>query len=390
MLTLYRRHKETCPRKADPRSEHNKCKCAIWADGILGGKDVRRSMKTRDWTKACKTAREWEAEERIEDAPVTLDYAWKSLLADLETRELSGSTVRKYKLLKRQMEAYGTEHGLTRMADFDLDTLDRFRRSWKDGPRTALKKLERLRAFFRYALDRDWIEKNPATRLSNPRVEMRPTMPLSDDEMKSILTACDNLAITATWPSQRLNAYRLKALVLLMRYSGMRVSDAVALTTDKLRDRKLFLYTQKTGQPVYTILPDSVVSILEATPRVTDTRYFWTGAGNVESIVRSWQARLKKIFDTAKVEKGPTNAISHRFRDTFAVKLLERGTSLETVGILLGHKSVRITEIHYNPWVKSRQQLLEAEMRESWKHDPTLSPKIIGTNPVQIQKGPVN
>jgi len=38
--------------------------------------------------------------------------------------------------------------------------------------------------------------------------------------------------------------------------------------------------------------------------------------------VRSWQARLKKIFDLAGVSKGEGNAISHRFRDTFAVYFL--------------------------------------------------------------------
>jgi hypothetical protein len=51
----------------------------------------------------------------------------------------------------------------------------------------------------------------------------------------------------------------------------------VTLTTDRLDGKRLFLYTQKTGVPVYTILPDSVLFALESTPRVTDARYFWSG-----------------------------------------------------------------------------------------------------------------
>lgn len=43
------------------------------------------------------------------------------------------------------------------------------------------------------------------------------------------------------------------------------------------------------------------------------------------------------------------------FRDTFAVEMLLAGVPLEQVSILLGHKSVKITEKHYAPWVKARQ-----------------------------------
>src|SRR5215831_20814806 len=67
---------------------------------------------------------------------------------------------------------------------------------------------------------------------------------LAHDEMFEILKACD--ALYATTPVEgKLNAYRLKTLVLLMRYTGMRVSDAVTLTADRLTGKRLFLYTQK-------------------------------------------------------------------------------------------------------------------------------------------------
>jgi integrase/recombinase XerD len=287
------------------------------------------------------------------------------------------------------MKAYGEERGLTLLAQFDLDVLSRFRATWKDGPRTAGKKLERLRAFFRFAHERQWVESNPATRIRLPKVSVRPTMPLTHEEMVKILTACDGQKHTAPIEG-RLNAHRLKTLVLLMRYTGMRVSDAVTLTTDRLDGKRLFLYTQKTGVPVYTVLPDSVLAALEATPRVTDTRYFWSGNGKRESVVCHWQMRLKTVFDSAQVSKGEGNAISHRFRDTFAVELLLAGVPIERVSILLGHQSVRVTERHYNPWVRSRQEQLEADVASAWTRDPVLNRKQDGTNSVQLQKSPVN
>jgi integrase/recombinase XerD len=385
MLTLYRRHKPTCPHFSEGRKFHH-CKCAIWADGILGGQEIRRSMRTRDWTKANRDVQKWEAAERMSErgAPVSLADAWESFLADLEARKLSNETIRKYKLLKSRMTAFATDKGLCLLTDFDVDRLSRFRSTWKDGARTAGKKLERLRAFFRFAHDRQWVESNPAAKIKLPKVSVCPTMPLTREGLVKILTACDTLQLKAEKPIAKFNAQRLKTLVLLMRYSGMRVSDAVTMTTDRLDGKKLFLYTQKTGTPVYTVLPDSILQALEATPRVTAKNYFWSGYCKRESIAGLWEKRLKKLFALAGVSKGQGNAISHRFRDTFAVELLLAGVPIERVSILLGHQSVRVTERHYNPWVRSRQEQLEADVARTWERDPVLVQKIPGTKRVQI------
>jgi hypothetical protein len=61
---------------------------------------------------------------------------------------------------------------------------------------------------------------------------------------------------------------------------------------------------------------------------------------------------------------------AHRFRDTFAVELLLAGVPIERVSVLLGHQSVRITEKHYAPWVRSRQEQLEADLTRAWNRDP--------------------
>jgi integrase len=186
-----------------------------------------------------------------------------------------------------------------------------------------------------------------------------------------------------------------KIIALDRKPGGVRLDSGDVLADSlwarhRLDGKRLFLYTQKTGVPVYTVLPDSVLKALEATPRVTDTRYFWSGNGKRETAVCDWQMRLKKVFDLAEVSKAGGNAISHRFRDTFAVELLLSGVPIERVSILLGHQSVRVTEKHYDPWVRSRQEQLEADVAGAWKRDPVLSQKIIRTKSVHFAKGPVN
>jgi len=80
----------------------------------------------------------------------------------------------------------------------------------------------------------------------------------------------------------------------------MRIGDAAQLRTDQITDNKLFLYTAKTGVPVYTVLPSFVVAALETIPRLTPTNFFWNSSDSLDAVVGSWQRRLRKLFRLAK------------------------------------------------------------------------------------------
>jgi len=80
------------------------------------------------------------------------------------------------------------------------------------------------------------------------------------------------------------------------------------------------------------------------------------------TIVGNWRKCLTWLFK----KSGVKGARSHRFRDTFSVSLLERGVDIETVSVPLGHASIKVTERHYRPWVKSLQTNLEEAVRRTW------------------------
>jgi integrase/recombinase XerD len=109
-----------------------------------------------------------------------------------------------------------------------------------------------------------------------------------------------------------------------------------------------------------------VSDTLRRTPTTSKRFWFWSGAGELETAITNWRARLQKLFELAKIPDGH----AHRFRDTFAVELFLAGVPIERVPVLLGYRSVRITERHYSPWAKSRQEQLGADLREAWKNDP--------------------
>lgn len=369
MLGIYRRHRRHCPHLQDGR-RHLRCGCPIWVDGRLNGERLHKGLRTTDWQKAQQIVREWEANGNSLSGPrqqqrVTLEQAWQRFLSDMEARNLRASTLRKYRLLSKQMQNFALQRGLRFLKQFDFGTLGEFRSEWQEAPLTKAKKLERLRAFFLFALDNNWIDENPARRLKGPKVSHRPTLPFTQGEVVRILAALESF-VDQTASRGKENARRLRALVLVLRYSGMRIGDAVRLSVDDVIGNKLVLYTQKTGVRVNLVLPQFVLDVLDATPKLAGKYFFWPGTGNLEAIVGSWQRRLRKLFRIAEV----ANAHPHRFRDTFAAELLLAGVPLERVSILLGHQSVRITEKYYAAWTDSRQRQVEADLQRAWERDP--------------------
>jgi integrase/recombinase XerD len=94
---------------------------------------------------------------------------------------------------------------------------------------------------------------------------------------------------------------------------------------------------------------------------------FWSGNGKRDTISKKWaNIYIAPVFEAAGIERNG-NRVSHRFRDTFAVDLLQKGVPLEEVSKLLGHESIKTTEKSYAKWVKGRQDCLDALVSATWK-----------------------
>jgi hypothetical protein len=66
------------------------------------------------------------------------------------------------------------------------------------------------------------------------------------------------------------------------------------------------------------------------------------------------------------------------------------GVNIERVSILLGHSSVRVTEKHYSPWIRARQDQLEADLSNAWNRDPFLISQTQGTPQVHGKPRRIN
>jgi len=356
VLVVYRRHVKQCPHRS---RRERRCRCPLHAEGTLRGERIRRALDLTSWEAGQDRIRNWELGVTA-NLPITLAEAAKTFLEDAAARKLSRESLKQYRGLLKQLGSYAERHGFRYLKQLDLAALRQFRNQWSDGAISAKKRLERLRSFFRFAVHSSWLKRNAVASMRPPKTNHPPTMPFSREEIEKVLSACDRYPDNGRF--RKGTPARLKALALLMRYSGLRIGDAVTLRTDRVVESKLFLYTQKTNVPVLCPLPDIVIDALSALVPITERYYFWSGDSDTRSITGNWQRRFQKLFKLAVVN----DAHPHRFRDTFSDELLLAGVPIEDVSILLGHSSVKITERADAPWVQARQQRLESAVRKAW------------------------
>jgi len=114
----------------------------------------------------------------------------------------------------------------------------------------ARKKLERFRAFFRFALEGGWVSRNPALAIKPPLLHDCPTMPLDDDELEKIYRKlpefiADRKAAAHGQAMGSDHLDRLKALLVVLEHTGLRIIDAVKLSSRQLLNGRLVLRARK-------------------------------------------------------------------------------------------------------------------------------------------------
>lgn len=368
-VTIFVRHSADCKYKGD--ETWKRCDCRKHLRWSYEGKQFRESAKSRSWAGAEAAKR------RIEDrytsagrAPVqsggvkTIKTCVESFIASKESQKLTAPLVDKYRRELNRLEEFFAGRGVTFPNQITLDDLYAFRNTWDDlypSTMTQQKVQERLRGFLRYLQEAGHMERLP--RLSPIKVNEPPTMPLSETEYERLLKA-----IPKKFTDPR-HAQRMRALVQLMRHSGLAIRDASTLERGHLihdpkkKVHRIVTKRQKTGTHVSVPIPNSValevLAVLNGNPQYV----FWHGDGSADSAPKYWQREFRKL----RKDSGLPSLRSHQLRDTFAVDLLSKGVPLEEVSKLLGHESIRTTEKSYAKWVPSRQDRLDNLVMATWE-----------------------
>src|SRR4029077_3177945 len=158
------------------------------------------------------------------------------------------------------------------------------------------------------------------------------------------------------------------------------VSDVCTLRKDAVswaleeNTWRVFLYTQKTGDPVFLPIPESLKHVLDALPLPRNASkdcpyYFWNGQTSRRAVVGIAERTLSAVFR----KSGVKNAHSHRFRHTLATRLLEQGATFEQVADILGN-SPAVVRKHYGKWSKGRQANIDRLMMAHFQTGSATTP----------------
>jgi integrase len=348
MLTLYRRHRAKC--KFDGRRA--KCSCPIWVQGKLRDETVRESLDLTSWEAAQKLIRNWEVVGRKN--VVTLGDAYDRFIAQHVANGSMPTTMQKHRLLKREAVDF---FGNVPVHSLSVDDVSRFRESWTVGLQTTKYKIGRLRAFFTFCVDREWIEKSPAKPLRLPKIDEIERKPFTKEELEKIFKAVDEFPNRGVHGEKSQD--RLRAFLLILRWTGMRIGDCVQLENAKIVNGQITMRTTKTGQRVSIPLHPEAQAALEKIKN-GNRFYFWSGEGSLKSAINAWERTMKRLYKICGFR-----AHCHRYRHNFATELLAKGVPVSEVAAILGN-SAKMVEKVYGQWCKGRAEALNELVKAVW------------------------
>jgi site-specific recombinase XerD len=189
--------------------------------------------------------------------------------------------------------------GLTRLEQINPDNLDEWKCSWNHsadrpadriGKTTGARRLELIKRFTTYCRKMGWIEADPALDIEAISPDQSETLPLLGGRYEAVIAATYRYDEEMR-PDDQFGE-ELRSIIELMRWTGLRISDAVSIKRQSFENNRLRLRLQKTQNWHTVIVPDRVISALLALP-VRSTcdpiYYFWSGTSKLKSLTGQWQ-----------------------------------------------------------------------------------------------------
>jgi integrase len=375
--------------------KRKRCACPYWSCGVhVNGEGFCRQStgeNTIDRARAVVKLRLHEGNRAaaLPDSGTPIREAVADFMAYTKDGGARESTLKKYKALLDQLLAFSDWKGFRFLHELakDAPVMD-FRRSWEDAEAgykqgrkrkdgrplwtkqsvgTCRRNAKTLRYFFQRGINRKWISADPTGILRFPKEDTSKKREdvkyLTAEQFDNVMSGCDKFSRMTDY-----NKQRIAALVLTMRWTGLRISDAVVLTADKIQGDVLRVRTKKASTAVQIPLHPKLVDALAKLKPYDGGYFFWnkrTDGASPATPQGNFGKQLAEVFQDAGIASDEHH-VSHMLRNTFAVHLLEKGVPLETVSLMLGHQSVKTTERYYADFSRGYMDRAEDKLRKVW------------------------
>jgi site-specific recombinase XerD len=392
-LTIYRRHAASCP--ISDATKLDACDCPIWIHGKVRGKFVRESLQTRSLTSAISRKDDMLRGGGDDPHPggialvatqtpkdITLAFAAQEFAASKGRK--ASSTRELYTRAINHFVAYAHAHEIVLLRHVETALVRGYfaehDRDWKRN--TAQSRLIHLRVFFNYCSKaRHWLQFTPTSdrdlNYSRGAAKSSERLPFTSAEVTAILAAVEKMPVV--------ERDHTRALVLLLLYTGMRISDATFFERSSLTaEGNADYHVIKTRRPI-SLPPEVHPRVIDALAKLPASRvYFFQpdredeyrdaraalrGGREFSELMPDYKSRVQEMTRLVKkaLALAGLSGACHRFRDTFAINMLvgdgEKGADIYTVSKLLGHSDVKITDAHYVKLVPGYRERMSKSTR---------------------------
>ena len=266
---------------------------------------------------------------------IHLSDAQAKFTQSLQDNGKAHATVIAYSKDIEQLVDFVNKQGKTLTDEVTSEDIDQFKELLKKQRYTGKsisRKINSIKAFFRFMIQEKMVETNPAEVILHPKVEQTPPRVLSKLEYRALRDACRGDA-------------RMSAIVELLLQTGMRISELAALQIGEIDLERgiIFVSAQNSREarriPLNTAAKNSVMDYLKVRPRAREKTLFLTKTCR-PFLVRNIRTAIDRYFRLAGIKGAKVNDLRH----TFIVEQLKAGTPLVYISQLVGHKRITTTE----------------------------------------------
>lgn len=253
----------------------------------------------------------------------------EQMLADLQLKGITPATQKKYLREVSNLAKYfgksPEELGEKEVKEYLVYLLEE--RKLSRG--TYKNYVSGIKFFYKTTLNREEV----VEKIRYPKAKK--TLPSVFDlsEVKALLSAVKNL--------------KHRAILTIMYSAGLRMAETARLRVTDIDSKRMMVWVQqgKGGKDRYTILSQTALDCLRQYWRKYHPKE-WLFEGQKEDAHIGFSA-IRQIFLNAKKRAGIKKPASpHTLRHSFATHLIESGTSLHHVQLLLGHRSPTTTTVY--------------------------------------------
>ena len=203
----------------------------------------------------------------------------------------------------------------------------------KLSPSTLNREIGFIKRFFNYCIDMEWIDRNPFRSIKPFKVKSN----------------CQRYHFTPVQLDSIMeNAGRFYDFYYLLLHTGIRCTDAYKLKPEHFDGNYLKVQMNKTRDFLNIPIPEHVLEVLE--PRMANSTLFSLLSSDRQR--RNCVKNIQRLFEPSFVRDNNINL--HTFRHTYAHHMLNKGVPKEVLQTLLGHRSIKTTEIYAN-WVRKEE-----------------------------------